>query len=76
MGQGKNKFCQEEKKCDIQTNTGAAGMRCPEKSHVDSPRKNGCQLLLGQRLAGTRSQEKLRQLPAPDPMQNNQQVLN
>ena len=36
---------------------------------------DGFQLLLGQRLAGTRSQEKLCQLPARNPMQN-VQVLN
>ena len=48
-------------------------MRCPETSHVASPQQNwmhavAFQLLLGQRLAGTRSQEKSCQLPARNPM--------
>ena len=47
-------------------------MRCPETSHVASPQQNwmhavAFQLLLGQRLAGTRSQEKSCQLPAQNP---------
>ena len=49
------------------TQTRAPGMRCPEKSRVDFPRKNGCMLfmLLGQGLAGTRSQKKT--VPAAGP---------